>query len=242
MASKRTQQRQTKTFSMKPEDIPTNYLNQIADLLDRYLNFRMPLTALIPYFSQAYSRFYLTTSADGRRVHGCAGINILDVNNVQMIYLGAVVVEARFRGIATLYQPIFRDVLCERMARPHQRSYLFGAIVNPYAYAALAKRFYTLLPSPTQPQLPEDLLELTVEGLSMLYGSGLAFDCEQGLVQPSVSLTAVAEKPLDCNNSVLNFYVERNPKYREGVGLIYAVPLTFGTFAGAWRSLRGAMR
>jgi hypothetical protein len=238
MATNRTLPKQTKTFTMKPEEIPANYVDQIADLLWRYLQFKMAPDALIPYFSRAYSRFYLTTSADGKQVLGCAGINVLEIDGIQMVYLGAVVVEAGSRGTAALYQPIFRDVLRHRLACPHQKSYLFGAIVNPYAYAAMARRFGTLYPSPAHPTLGTEMLELAASGLTKLYGTGLDFDRTQGLVRPPVAMAPVAEKPLDSRNTALNFYAERNPGYREGVGLIYAVPLSLGTFAGVWRSLR----
>lgn len=242
MTTKRTLHKQTKTFTIQPEKIPPHYITQISDLLKRYLHFDMAPEALIPYFSRAYSRFYLMTSADAKRVHGIAGTNVLTVDNVQLIYLGAVVVEAGFRGISTLYQPIYRDVLTRRIARPHQRSYLFGAIVNPYAYAAMARRFSTLYPSPAHPTLGTEMLDLTVSGLTELYGTKLDFDREQGLVRPTVAMAPVAEKPLDSHNDALNFYAARNPGYREGVGLIYAVPLTVGTLAGFWRRFRAPSR
>ena len=242
MAMQQATHRQTRTFSMKPQEIPTAYVDQIAALLSKYLNFEMAPDALIPYFSRAYSQFYLLTSADGQRVHGCGGINVLDIGNVRMIYLGAVVVETGFRGISTLYQPIFRDVLGHRLARPHQSCYLFGAIVNPYAYAAMAKRFTGLMPSPAHPQLDEEVLDLAVDGLTKLYGEGLQFDRAQGLVKPKVSLSAVAERPLGRGNAAIDFYVDRNPEYQTGMGLIFVVPLTLGLFVDAWRSLRVGAR
>ena len=70
MAIKRTTFRQTETIIVVPQDIPAMYMEQIADLLRRYLNVQMTPSALVPYFAQAYSQFYLLTSADGRRVQG----------------------------------------------------------------------------------------------------------------------------------------------------------------------------
>ena len=242
MATKQAIHRQTRTFSMKPQEIPTNYIDQIAALLSKYLNFEMAPDALIPYFSRAYSQFYLLTSADGQRVHGCGGINVLDIGNERMIYLGAVVVETGFRGISTLYQPIFRDVLRHRLARPQRASHLFGAIVSPYAYAAMAKRFTGLMPAPAQPRLDDEVLGLAIDGLTELYGQGLQFDRERGLVRPRVSLSAVAERPLKRGNAAIDFYLERNPAYQTGMGLIFAVPLTLGMFVDTWRSMRLGVR
>ena len=155
-----------------------------------------------------------------------------------MIYLGAVVVEAGFRGISTLYQPIFRDILRLRRLHLNQESFLFGAVANPYAYAALAKRVHTLLPAPAHPRLETHILDRTVEGLSRLYGTGLDFDRTNGLVRPSIALSPVAEKQPNRRDAMLNFFVARNPGYQEGVGLLYAAPLTLGTFANAWHVLR----
>ena len=229
----------TRTIVVKPEAIPDIYLGQISELLKTYLNAELGPDQVIPYMSRVYRRFVLLTSANGRLLCGFAGVGLVPVESTQLLYLGAAVVRSGYRGGSKLYRPLLYHILAHRLKHPQQDLYVFGAMVNPYAYAALSRRITTLRPTPTDPDLPDAIKRKTIVGLKQLYDiqdSG-RFNLEKGIVYPALSMQPLEEKPVDLDNPALRFFVERNPEYRNGVGLIFAAPVTAQTIRDAFESL-----
>ena len=218
----------TKTMAVNPSELPGHYPAQISALYKTYLNIDMAPEQVIPYHSQVYQKLVLMTSKDGRLLRGLIGFTVMEVEGRQLIYVGALVVQAGFRGGSKLYLPLFFKVLAHKLRHLHSKSYLFGAIVNPYAYAAGARRINSMLPSPDAPTISASLLDLAISGLKTLYGLDDArhFDRQRGLVHSPIALQPVIEKPLDLNQPHLRFFAERNPDFQSGVALIYMVPLT----------------
>lgn len=217
----------TKIVVMKPVNLPANYLLQIATLLKKHLGCEMEMEQLAPYINRAYEKFFLLTSADASRVHGFAGLRILEKDNLRLAYVGAVVIDSGMRGGNRLYTPMARALICEKLRHPFQKLVVFGGMVNPYAYAALARRTGSVLPSPQMPDIPPELKSKVIWGLQELYGfEDALFDEDRGLLKPTIHLEPRQETPLDTSNPHLSFFEKRNPQYKEGVALLYAAPLT----------------
>lgn len=182
---------------------------------------------MVPYFSRAYEHFYLLTSADESHVYGFAGLRCLDAGDMRLAYIGAVVVEPSMRGGNKLYLPIVRALIMEKLRHPRKKLTIFGGIVNPYAYAAFARRTNWILPSPKSQNIPIELRSKVINAMQVLYGfDDTQINIEKGTVLPNISLEPLQEKPLDENNPFLTFFAQRNPHFREGVALLYVVPLT----------------
>lgn len=230
---------QTKTMILNPDAIPDIYLGQISALLKIYLAFDLPPDQVKAYFGRKYEQFVLLTSEDGAELYGFAGLNILDVEQTQLIYLGAVVVKAGFRGRGKIYRPIFYRALRQKIRQPWKKIYLFGATVNPYAYACIARRINTVLPSPEVPDLPEPVKRIAIKGLQKIYNLDKPehFDLEKGYVYPAISVQPLEERPVDLSNPTLKFFVDRNPNYKTGVALIFVMPLTMRTLGQGFKAL-----
>lgn len=114
-----------------------------------------------------------------------------------------------------------------KLLHPRRRVYFFYAPVSPSFYAMVARRTRTLYPRRGQ-QIPSHTLQLMTQ-LAQQFGLKQA---EEGnpLIRKVGWATIATKQELDFWRSSANphvrFYIEANPKFGEGNGLLTLIPMT----------------
>lgn len=118
-----------------------------------------------------------------------------------------------------------REGLCVRLAYPLRRLYGFACPVNPASYQVLARYTTELWPCPERETPPE--IEALMGALAT------HFHLEEEADAPGVyhvgwcarQETGEAQAWTATQDAAARFYLERNPRYAEGYGLLVLVPL-----------------
>jgi hypothetical protein len=130
--------------------------------------------------------------------------------------------------------------LCARF--PRTPKYILGCFVHPSAYVALSRHVDTMWPNPHQetPAEVEGLMQSLAQRFSMKPADG------EGTYQVGwISRETRRERQewRGRGDVAARFYLERNPGYREGHGLLTLIPLTpAGLGRGVWRFARRQLR
>jgi CRP-like cAMP-binding protein len=132
-----------------------------------------------------------------------------------------------YRGDSINMRFGLKQLLCYLLKNPGRQAYYLGALVHPAAYTLMAHHFETLWPQPKQ-DTPPKLLAL-MDALAREFGLERV-NPEQPLVRH------VGWKPRDteaereywrrCDKPAARFFVEANPGYVQGHGLLTMVPLS----------------
>lgn len=114
-----------------------------------------------------------------------------------------------------------------KLLHPGRQVYFFYAPVSPSFYAVVARRMYTMYPRHDQ-NIPAHVLKLMTH-LAQQFGLKQA---EQGhpLVRKVGWITMATNREKDfwqsSTNPHVRFYVDANPKFSEGNGLLTLIPVT----------------
>lgn len=229
------------TMIVTPDAIPERFWGQMTELLNAHLHADFKPEDVVPYFRKRYDKFFILTDAAEQNAYGLVGMNVLTIRGQQFIYMGALVVHPDYRKYLpyTLYKRMLFQLMRYRLSAFWRRSQIYGGLVSPIPYMMMAKYISTVTPSPARPQIPLDLRPLLVEAIQRLYPSAQV-DPEACLVTPDHDFEANVQLHQGTDNRFLDFYLERNPNYRKGVGLLFCVPLSFETFSSMLNSLRKA--
>lgn len=145
-----------------------------------------------------------------------------------------------YRGSGRTFRFGLRQALACRIRHPLRRLDLFCTLVHPSSYRLLADHFAAMYPLPGQPvpTATQALMQAIAEAFEE---TPVAWD-DAGLRQvgwitrdseQDSQAWATSEAP------AVRFFLKRNPGYRQGVGLVTLVPLSWhNLLRSAWQSLR----
>ncbi len=141
----------------------------------------------------------------------------------------------RRRSLCSMF--LAREGLCVRFAYPMRRLYGFACPVNPASYQVLARYTTELWPSPERETPPE--IEALMGALAT------HFHLEEEADAPGVCHVGwctrqqadEAQAWTATQNAAARFYLERNPRYAEGYGLLVLVPMRLTMLARALAKL-----
>ncbi|APE30396.1 hypothetical protein BOX17_05145 [Halomonas aestuarii] len=136
-----------------------------------------------------------------------------------------------YRGRRSTFLFGMRQALAYRLRHPFRRLYLFCTPVHPSSYCLLAGHFHEVYPGPGRPVPPamQTLMQEMADG----FGEIPAASGDPGLRQVGWITREGEQETLRWQASEapeVRFYLTRNPDYRQGVGLVTLVPLS-------WRNL-----
>jgi hypothetical protein len=116
-----------------------------------------------------------------------------------------------------------------KLLHPGKHVYLFFVPVSPSSYAVAARYMHKVYPD-RHTKIPADALRLMTQ-LALQFGLPAVED-ENPLVRKVGWITLATRQEQDfwrsTRNPYVRFYVDANPKFSEGNGLLTLIPLTLG--------------
>lgn len=136
-----------------------------------------------------------------------------------------------YRGMRSTLLFGMRQALAYRLRHPFRRLFLFCTPVHPSSYCLLAGHFHEVYPGPGRPVPPakQALMQEMADG----FGEIPAASGDPGLRQVGWITRETEQETRSWEASEApeaRFFLSRNPDYRQGVGLVTLVPLS-------WRNL-----
>jgi len=145
-----------------------------------------------------------------------------------------------YRGANTNTRFGFSLVLKYLMRHPGRPTYYMGSLVHPSSYSLLAKYCDEVWPRREQP-VPPELLAF-MDGLATEFGLPRV-DAAAPLLRQVGWRTRESEVEQDywrqCDKPAARFFMESNPGYVDGHGLVTLVPATVGNILSVLRVLGG---
>ncbi|MFP2912268.1 cyclic nucleotide-binding domain-containing protein, partial [Pyxidicoccus sp. 3LFB2] len=145
-----------------------------------------------------------------------------------------------YRGANTNSRFGFSLVMKYLLRHPGRPAYYMGSLVHPSSYALLAKYCDEVWPRREQP-VPPELLAF-MDGLATEFGLEKV-DPTNPLLREVGWRTRESEVEQDywrqCDKPAARFFVESNPGYANGHGLVTLVPATAGNILSMLRGLGG---
>ena len=192
------------------------------------------------------SRLQLLRDAHGRLVGFC-GVHLFDkrvMGRRWLILRAEAGLLPTYRGRGCTLRFGLRQMLLCRLRHPFAPMALFCTLVHPSSYRLLASHFPEMAPLPGRPVPPatQAMMRALVEAFEeppVAWGDeGL---CEVGWITRDSEQDHQAWAASDA--PAVRFFITRNPGYRQGVGLVVLVPLSWGNLLrSVWSSLRRAGR
>jgi len=133
--------------------------------------------------------------------------------------------EYRRQGRVTSF--LLTEALRHRLRHPLQKSYFFCTLVHPSSYHLIDRFFFRSYPSPSRP-CPADLLR-TLEEIAQAFHELAPPGLPPGVRQVGWVTRESPEEARRWQESPdpgTRFFLERNPGYGRGEGLMVLVPLT----------------
>ena len=146
------------------------------------------------------------------------------------------------RGAAVASAFVGKQILAHRLRDPTGRLVYLGSLVHPSSYASLVRNFDTVWPHPDRPTPPE------VHALLVQLGDDFSIPRihpDRPLLRQVGWVTRDSEVERDywqrCRRPTARYFVDTNPGYTEGHGLLTLVMLdnrTFGRSVARWGQTR----
>lgn len=148
-------------------------------------------------------------------------------------HLGVFRVEAGicrdFRGEGQALRFCFQEILRHKLHHPFEETYLFCTLLHPSSYRLVAKYFYSCYPHPAvrTPEGVSSLMEELAEafGEKPAEGGGASIRQTGAMTRDTAEETALWE---GSGEQAVRFFLEKNPGYGRGHGLVTLVPLSPG--------------
>jgi hypothetical protein len=160
-------------------------------------------------------------------------VTLADGEVVATAYFGASFIDAAWRGHNLIQRTVLRVFAAAKGRHPLRRLFVWSDALTVRPYLLTARNLREYYPSPLR-VLPPDIRELR-DALGRIY-YGEDYECERGTVRkPSRKLAAPLLDVADVDDLHVRFYVEQNPRYVDGHGLLIVQPATLANalaFAG----------
>lgn len=144
------------------------------------------------------------------------------------------------RGTGASGRFFSRQVARYRVSHPRRRMLVFACLVHPSSYAAAAKRAEEIWPNHAEETPPE------LEAIMMELGD--LFELEQAdpadpLIRHVGWVTRATEEEHEywrtCEQPAAQYYLQRNPDYARGLGLMTLMPMSGGAMARTFARFAG---
>ncbi|WP_192036243.1 hypothetical protein [Halomonas sp. YLGW01] len=188
------------------------------------------------------TRLQLLRDASGTLIGYC-GVHLYEkrvLGRQQLILRSEAGLLPAYRGSGCTLRFGLRQTLTCRLRHPFRRLDLFCTLVHPSSYRLLAGRFAEMSPLPGRP-VPPDTRAL-MQGMAEAFGECPVAWGDKGLRRVGW-ITRDSEHDRQAWETSeapeVRFFLKRNPGYRQGIGLVVLVPLSWhNLLRSAWRRLR----
>ena len=151
----------------------------------------------------------------------------------QMVFRTEVGLLPEYRGRNSAMRILFWQCAKNYVFSGFRKSWFVATPIHPNPYCSAAKQLYEMYPRPAEPISPKisQLMDKISEGLQLKDGcDSLPYQKTVGWVVRKHPGKAV--RVLDMNDPYVRFYLENNPSYEEGTGMLMMIPMSI--MNGVW--------
>ncbi|MHA1730686.1 MAG: hypothetical protein ACTSU5_02030 [Promethearchaeota archaeon] len=187
----------------------------------------------------SFDKIVTCTSKEGseERIVGFTGIRTSTIRlasgkKVVTMYFGQAFVDPKFRGRAVIQNSVVREVLKVKLRHPFRKFYTWDDAISYRSYLLTLSSVPVVYPSPGR-KIPPDVAEIRDHLGRKYYGN--LYDPDSGTVRKDCRRVKEHVETLtaaELEDERIQYYLEKNPGYQRGDGLLVVIPATLRVFLG----------